>query len=128
MQSRNNYFVDRILNYNEKLDIKKIPSNYFGFYLMNNKYCNGYSENEIKNTIIPFLKKIIFRFADEIYKSDSLYYNKIVKINDNLEILNDNNIKYLSSYHKFINYISKLIEKKTSIIINNKILKKVILS
>ena len=128
LQSRNNYFVDRILNYNEKLDIKKIPSNYFGFYLMNNKYCNGYSENEIKNTIIPFLKKIIFRFADEIYKSDSLYYNKIVKINDNLEILNDNNIKYLSSYHKFINYISKLIEKKTSIIINNKILKKVILS
>lgn len=129
VNARNKYFINRILTYNEKLNMKNLPANYFGYYLMNNRFCNGSSEIEIKLCVIPFIKKIIERFANEQYKSDSIYYNKIIKLRDTFLINTKENLeelKYLSTYSKLVNYIIKILNNNLKNKINYNIIKNII--
>jgi hypothetical protein len=89
--------IYKIITYNEKLDIKKLPKNYIGFDMILDNYNNGIQEEEFKINIIPFICS---------------HYNNIEEVNyikARLSI-NDFNI-YGTSYIETIQFINKMLEE-----------------
>ena len=51
--------INKIICYNEKINIIYIPSNYIGFMIVYNNFINGISKIEFEKTIKPFISKHI---------------------------------------------------------------------
>jgi len=109
-------FIKKVFLYNEKLDLNNIPVNKFGFKLLNNKFFYGDLETEIKNTLIPFIKRIIKKII-EISNINNIKINifKLIE-NDKIE-----EFKKIKTYTDILNYIKNILNKN-NIIINDKIL------
>lgn len=102
-------FIKKIFIYNEKLDINNIPLDNFGFKLLKYKYLYGDEIIEIKNTIIPYLKRIIKKLIIDSTENNSYNYEIIIEKLNNLNI---NNFKIITTYDKILLYCKDLIKNK----------------
>ncbi len=89
-------FIYKIITYNEKLDIKKIPKNYIGFEMILDNYNSGIQEEEFKKNVIPFICE---------------HYNNIEEVNyiKSRLLINDFNI-YGTSYTETIQFVNKILD------------------
>ena len=108
-------FIKKIFIYNEKLDINNIPLDYFGFKLLKYKYLYGDEIIEIKNTIIPYLKRIIKKLIKNSTKYNNDYETIIEKLNYHLDNLDIYNFKKITSYNKILKYCKDLIKNYNSL-------------
>ncbi len=90
-------FINKIIIYNEKLDIKKIPKNYIGYDMILDNYNNGISEEEFKKNVMPFICSH-YKLLEEVNH-----------IKQHLRI-SDFNI-YGTSYFEIIQFINKMLEE-----------------
>jgi hypothetical protein len=92
-----NDFIHKIICYDDKLDIKKIPKNYLGYQMVLDNYYNGINDEEFNKNIIPFLCNH--------YKN----IKEVELIKKHLDIKNFN--MFCSSYFEIMQYINKIIEE-----------------
>ncbi len=91
-----NKFVDKMLIYNEKIDIKKIPKNYIGYEMLMDNYNNGIKEYEFKKIVLPFLCSHYKDIEEVDYIKSHL-------------TITDFNI-FNTSYYEIIQFINKMLE------------------
>ena len=89
-------FINKILIYNDRLNIKNIPINYIGFEMILDNYTNGLPEEELIKNVIPF---IISHYDNP---------HQINYIKNHLDVNNFN--IYGSSYVEIIQYINKMLD------------------
>ena len=89
--------INKLICYNDKLNINEVPSNYLGYTIVYNNYINGIRKTEFKKIIIPF---IINHITDK----------GLLKIILNEMTLSNFNTNCSSYYDMFI-YLKSIMEK-----------------
>jgi len=93
--------INKLMCYNEKINIIYIPSNYIGFMLVYNNYINGNKEREFEKIIKPFIANhisdkslldLIFNTmtSDKFNKHCKTYYDMFIYLKS---ILDNNHIE-----------------------------------
>jgi hypothetical protein len=88
-------FMEKLLLYNEKLDINKIPLNGYGFNKIMNNFNNGNKEYVFENVIKKFIS-LYCQYNNMFYNIENLTIDNIMKsnnINDLNELLQINIIE-----------------------------------
>jgi len=99
--------INRIIIYNEKININKIPCDYLGFDIVYNNYINGIKKIEFEKNIKPFiinhiidksiLKTILHELTFEKFNNISSYYNMIQFIKD-ITLKNNIDTRIINDY------------------------------
>ena len=90
-------FIRKILVYNEKINLKKIPINYLGFSKLYSNYKSGVKSFEFKKNIIVFVKKLKSNITERLEVKTNLsfeyfktninsYYDLLIYLQDNERI------------------------------------------
>jgi len=87
--------INKLIIYNDKINIKTLPNNYIGFEMILENYNNGIPEDELKKNIIPF---ICAHFKN---------IEEIEYIKSHVDIKNFN--IYATSYFDMCQYINKML-------------------
>jgi hypothetical protein len=101
-------FLKKILIYNEKININKLPICPYTFNLINKNYNNGVKDIDYKRYIIPFIKKLlniiksnnIIKKSDNITSFEEIILSKITLENYNYKV---------SNYYELLDYINEII-------------------
>ena len=88
--------INKIICYNEKINIIYIPSNYIGFMIVYNNYINGVKEKEFEKVIKPFISNHI----SEKYLVEVIFYF----------MTNDTFNKYCKTYYDMFIYLKSILE------------------
>ena len=104
--------INRLIIYNEKININKIPCNYIGFDIVYNNYMNGIKKIEFEKNVKPF---IISHISEDTSIKDTSI--KVILLKISFKTFN----KYCTSYHNMIYYMKDILEENnidTHIIMN----------
>ena len=105
-------FLKKIILYNEKININKLPISMYTFDLINKNYNNGLKEIDYKRYILPFIKKLLTVIINNNMIKENLYENDFIKEVQNYINISEYNYK-VSSYYELIKYIENIIKYKT---------------
>jgi hypothetical protein len=97
-------FIDKLLKYNDKLNINNIPLNNLGFILMYEKFINGLYEYD--KIVEPFINRYYKFLIDNLYDNKTSQY----KILSNLSILKYFNISMFMNNMTFYDFLLKFKE------------------
>ena len=123
------YFIfKRIFGYNEKLNIKNVPPNLYGFKLVMNRYYLGIKEIEFERIVKPFISKIITNVIQIEYTYDSNEY----KLLNSFNIFDIINFEYFNSkcnnYLNLITNIKTILTNELGLILCNSLLNNLFIS
>lgn len=108
-------FLKKLLIYNDKLNVEKLPLNNFGFQILLKNYNNGIKQFEFHKRMIYFIKKMYKNIISNNFCVNSNEYKILinVKLDDilNYNIINSCNIDNFYDLIFFIkNYINSINE------------------
>ena len=90
--------INKIISYNEKINLSNIPSNYIGFDIIHNNFKNGIKRLEFNKIVLPFISN---HFS---YNNNHIF--KIIEMQLTIEKYN----KYCNSYYDMLYYIKDIIK------------------
>ena len=80
-------FIDKLLLYNDKLEVRNIPKNNLGFDHILVKFNNGIKEQEFQKTIKPFILKMKENITNKKQSSINISLDEFSKLTNYYEFL-----------------------------------------
>jgi hypothetical protein len=101
-------FLKKVLTYNEKINISKLPICIYTFDLINKNYKNGVKYIDYKRYIIPFIKKLLQYILNNNIIEISRYINTFESYVLNKISMDEYDYK-VNNYYDLLNYIEEII-------------------
>ena len=104
-------FLKRLLVFNDKLNINKLPLNNFGFELVMKNYNNGIKEIQFNNEVKLFINRLYKSIINNHFCSNSNEFKILTNLNINDLLTFDNFKENIETFYDLVQEIKNKIEE-----------------